>query len=261
MNNLFSGQQLRRVSAIVCALTLLSACAGADRDPNDGILDPYETRNRNVHNFNKSLDRAIIRPVARTYSAVLPDPVEDGISNVADNLGEPAVAVNSLLQGDLRGVGISTLRFALNTTIGLGGLFDAAGKLEVAEHDTDFGETLHVWGAPEGAYLERPVLGPSTVRDSVGSFVDLFTNPLDYALDEPERYTGTVTSVAQRIGDRGRFSDTVDSVLYDSADSYAQSRLIYLQNRRFELGQDASADSVDPYADPYADPYEDPYVE
>ena len=124
-----------------------------------------------------------------------------------------------------------------------------------------FGGTLAAWGAPEGAYLELPLLGPSTQRDAAGKVVDLFTNPLSYVLVAPERHAGTVARVFDRVGTRDRFGDTIDSVLYESADSYAQTRLIYLQSRRFELGDAASGAYADPYAETVTDPYEDPYAE
>ncbi|MEM6759734.1 MAG: VacJ family lipoprotein [Pseudomonadota bacterium] len=215
---------------------------------DDGIFDPYETGNRKVHGFNRGLDRALVRPAAIGYSTILPDEVEDSIGNFASNLGEPSIVVNSLLQGDLRGAGNSTLRFLTNSTLGLFGFFDVANEFKMVQHDTDFGETLHVWGVREGAYLELPVLGPSTTRDTVGLVVDLFTNPFSYTVDEPEAYYGTVASVASSLSTRGRLTETIDAILYDSADSYAQARLIYLQNRRFELGQDDPSAEIDPFA-------------
>ena len=123
-------------------------------------------------------------------------------------------------------------------------------------------ETLYVWGAAEGPYVELPVVGPATRRDAVGRVVDMFTNPLTYSLPSPEKYYSTGAKLASRLGDRGRYSETVDSILYESADSYSQARLIYLQNRRFELGSSVGGDAADPYSDdPYSDIYEDPYAQ
>lgn len=226
----------------------LSACAsGMDRNPTDGIHDPYETGNRKTHAFNRKLDQNLVRPASKGYTTILPDEVEDVVGNFATNLGTPSDAVNSLLQGNMKGTGLSVLRFVVNSTIGIGGLIDAASELGIPDHETDFGETLYVWGANEGAYVELPLLGPSTQRDAVGKVVDLFTNPLSYVVDSPESYYGTAASVAARLGDRGRFSDTIDSILYESADSYAQGRLIYMQNRRFELGQEDESSEIDPF--------------
>ena len=130
----------------------------------------------------------------------------------------------------------------------LGGLLDPAGQeFALPDVDTDFGETLHVWGVPEGAYLELPVLGPSTERDFAGRIVDWAIDPLGSWLNEDQRHGVTAIKVLSKAGDRAALGDTVDSVLHESADSYAQLRLIWLQNRRYELGQEA--DEIDPYAE------------
>ncbi len=239
----------RRTFACLLVGLALSACAPGDKSVGaDGVYDPYERQNRKVHAFNRGLDRAVVRPTSKGYTAIVPDDIEDSIGNFAQNLDKPSHVVNAVMQGDLRGAGLSTVRFLVNSTLGLGGLFDAASDFNIPDHETDFGETLHVWGVGEGAYLELPVVGPSTQRDTVGMVVDIFSNPLRYVLDAPEENYGTVAGVASRVGDRGRFADTVDSILYESADSYAQARLIYLQNRRFELGDAAASPEIDPFA-------------
>jgi len=227
----------------------LGACAPGPQtgDTADGVYDPYERQNRKVHNFNRGLDRAIVRPTSQGYTQVVPEDLQNSVGNFATNLGQPSSVVNAVLQGDLRGAGISTARFVVNSTLGFAGLFDPASDFNIPQHGTDFGETLHVWGVGEGAYLELPFAGPSTQRDTVGMVVDLFTNPLRYTLDSPEENYGTIAGVASRVGDRGRFADTIDSILYDSADSYSQARLIYLQNRRFELGDETSTPEIDPF--------------
>ena len=175
----------------------LGACAGGmDRDPSDGFNDPYETTNRKIHRFNKGLDRSLVRPAAKGYTNILPDEVEDRVSDFARNLGEPSILTNSLMQGDLRGAGIATVRFTINTTIGLFGLIDAASELGIEPHVTDFGETLFTWGVGEGSYIELPLLGPSTERHTAGRFVDLFTNPLSYIVGTPDAYYGTAAAAA-----------------------------------------------------------------
>lgn len=227
----------------------------------DGIYDPYEAVNRRNHEINRALDSAFIGPAGKRYGKALPDPVEKTVSNFASNLSLPGAIVNNLLQADLKGAGQNTLRFLVNTVMGFGGLGDPAGEIGLYKDDADFGQTLAVWGAPEGAYIELPVLGPSTERNAAGKVVDLFLDPLAYVLPSPEKYYGTAAKALARLGDRGRFADTIDSILYESADSYAQARLIYLQNRRYELGADDTSNYVDPYDDPYGDPYADPYAE
>ena len=223
------------------------------------MFDPYEASNRETHEFNKSLDRALLRPVGTGYANTVPEDIQIMVGNFGDNLSEPSMAVNHLLQGDLKAVAVNLSRFLVNSTLGFGGLFDVAADFGVNEDETDFGETLHVWGAPEGAYIELPVLGPSNERDAIGEFVDLFTDPMSYVLPKPEKYYGTAARLVAKVGDRGRFAGTVDSILYESADSYAQGRLLYTQNRRYELGGSGSDTYVDPYEDPYSDPYFDPY--
>lgn len=215
--------------------------------PADGVFDPYEAQNRRFHAFNRGLDKALVRPASKGYSAVLPDEVETVVGNFARNFSQPSVMVNGLLQGDFETVGISFSRFAVNTLFGFGGLIDVATAFEFEEPRADFGETLYVWGVREGAYLELPLIGPATERDAFGRFVDLFTNPLSYVLESPENGIGTVASFGSRLSDRNRFSDTVDSILYESADSYAQLRLIYLQNRRFSLGAEDPSAEIDPF--------------
>ena len=249
-----------RLFAAAASLALLALTACGPAPQATGINDPHEAANRKVHGFNRAVDRAILRPASKAY-AILPQPVERGVANFADNLDTPGDVVNNLLQGRAGPAAQNTLRFATNTIFGLGGLFDTAGALGLPGVETDFGETLHVWGAGEGAYVEVPLLGPSTTRDAAGTLVDLVTNPVSLALPQPEANVSTVAKAASRLGDRARYSETVDSVLYESADSYAQLRLLYLQNRRFELGQtDGSAqDGAASADDGFVDPYEDPY--
>lgn len=235
----------------------LAACSPAPRAT--GIHDPHEASNRRTHEFNRKIDSKLLRPAGTSYAKVVPEPVVQGVGNFSSNLATPGLVVNNMLQGDAEGAFVNSWRFVLNSTIGILGLVDAAQMLGLEEHSTDFGETLHVWGAEEGAYVELPGLGPSTERDAVGKFVDLFLNPLGYILPKPERFAIPVASGLAKVGDRGRYSQLVDSVLYESADSYAQGRVTYLQNRRYKLS--GGSDLDDPYSDPYGDDYGDPYDE
>ncbi|MBW7922966.1 MAG: VacJ family lipoprotein [Rubellimicrobium sp.] len=246
---------------IVAALAALSLAACGAAPPTEAINDPWEANNRAVHEFNKGLDQALLRPAGRA-SAHLPEVIRVPVTNFAANAGLPSAIVNNVLQGDIGGAATNIMRFVLNTTVGVLGLADPAGAIGLYEVEADFGGTLARWGVPEGAYLELPVLGPSTERDAAGQLVDYVLDPLgrlDNPRLDPIRRGEWPAWAAGRVIDRGQFSDTVDSVLYESADSYAQARLIYLQNRRFQLGQGAGDDHVDPYADStaYIDPYED----
>lgn len=245
-------KRLPRGSFVLIAALGLSACA---REPvPQEINDPNEATNRQVHAFNRGVDKALLRPAASAYGSVVPQPLEQGISNFATNLDAPGDVVNDLLQAKPGDAMHNTVRFMINTTIGIGGLFDPATAMGVPGAPTDFGETLHVWGAKEGRYVEVPFLGPSTTRDFTGTLVDVALNPLRLVLEAPETYWMTGAKVASTLGDRSRYSSTFDSILYDSADSYAQARLLYLQNRRFELGQTeggAASDDAN-FEDPYA---------
>lgn len=238
----------RRLFASLLLATSLAGCAAPP--PPAEPYDPDEATNRQIHEFNKAFDRALVGPAATGYGSALPEPVRIGISNFSSNLELPGEVLNSLLQGRIGPAAENTLRFALNSTVGLGGFFDPSRRIGLEGRRTDFGETLHVWGAEEGAYMELPFLGPSTTRDTVGRIVDVAIDPFRFVLPVAEANAVTIVGGASSLGDRYRFGNTVDSVLYDSADSYAQTRLLYLQNRRYELGETASEDDfVDPYED------------
>ena len=241
---------LRRAAPIL-GLGLLAACAAP---PPVADNDPYESSNRRTHAFNQALDTAVIAPLARGLAPVTTGPVGSVIDNVADNLSMPSAILNKTLQGKFEDAVHNTWRFALNTTLGIGGMFDPASAMGLAERDADFGGTLHAWGAGEGSFLMLPVLGPSTERDALGKVVDAVIDPVGVALHSPQSGYARGVKVVSKLGDRARFGDTVDSILHESADSYAQTRLLYLQNRRFELGQEVGDDAfIDPYADPYGD--------
>lgn len=233
------------------AAALLAGCGPAPIPT--GINDPNEQQNRAIHEVNKALDFNLLRPVSKAYGTVVPGPGQRVIANVGGNVDLPATIANGLLQADVGAAAQNTMRFLINTTVGVGGLFDPATAIGVPAVPTDFGETLHKWGAGEGVYVELPLIGPTTERDMFGMAVDVFLNPLRFVLPTVEANWATGFQVTAGVGARSRYSDTIDSVLYESADSYAQSRLLFLENRRFELGQTSSGDQfVDPYEDPYA---------
>lgn len=238
---------LRRM-VLAGALALGAGCAAPP--PVQPHLDPDEAQNRQIHAFNRGLDQAFLRPTSGTYGSVVPRPVRQGVANFAGNLDLPGDVLNSILQGRPGPAAENVLRFALNTTVGIGGLFDPARALGIEGRRTDFGETLHVWGLPEGAYQELPFLGPSTDRDTAGALVDLALNPVRLILPGRRGNLAALAGIGSRLGDRYEFGQTFDSILYESADSYAQARLLYLQNRRFVLGQTGGEDDfIDPYAE------------
>lgn len=238
----------------VVGVALLGACAAPAPLP---VLqsDPHEAANRRTHALNQSIDKALVGPAARGAGSVLSSPVGIGIENVAGNLSMPGAILNKTLQGNFEDAVHNTWRLVLNSTLGLGGLFDPASAMGLTARKTDFGATMHTWGSGEGAYLVLPVLGPSTERDAFGTVVDAVIDPVGIVLKSPESYWARGIRLGSKLSDRARFGNTVDSILHESADSYAQTRLLYLQSRRFELGQEAGDDDafIDPYADPYGD--------
>lgn len=242
---------------MVAGVSLLAACGAAPAP--EGINDPWEGANRGIHGFNRGVDRILVGPASKGYGSIVPEPVQRVVGNVADTLDLPGDIANNLLQGRIANAGQNTLRLGVNLTMGVLGLFDASTAIGLAGKPTDFGETLHVWGVGEGPYMELPLAGPSTARDTAGMVVDLALNPVRLALPEKEAMAATVMKLFSRLGDRDRYSETVESILYDSADSYAQARLLYLQNRRFQLGQDGggAAGAETGGSDDFIDPYED----
>ncbi|NLW82379.1 MAG: VacJ family lipoprotein [Desulfovibrionales bacterium] len=140
------------------------------------VEDPWEGFNRRMYHFNAQLDRYVYLPVVNVYEEILPDPVQQGVSNIFNNLKEISIFVNSVLQGKAKKASVSLGRFIFNTTIGVGGLFDVLGNGGIPQEQEDFGQTLGFWGAPAGPYLILPVFGPSNVRDTGGLAVDAVMN-------------------------------------------------------------------------------------
>ncbi|WP_373355616.1 VacJ family lipoprotein [Pseudoroseicyclus sp. CXY001] len=248
--------RILQLPALTLAALALAACTPAP--PDGGVNDPYEVTNRAVHAFNTDVDRALLRPLGQA-STHLPEGIGEAIVTFSDNASLPGMAVNNLLQGNLEDAGANAARFVINTVFGLGGFGDPAAEIGLFERDTDFGETLAVWGFEEGAYVELPLFGPSTERDAAGQLVDILMDPLGGVGWALQRDHSTAFWVGEKIVERGQFIATVDGLLYESADSYAQARLAYLQNRRFEVAggsaaQDDDAGFVDPFAD-FVDPF------
>ena len=247
-NILSSARYFRKVAAIGFTMTLL-ACS--ESDPSRGLIhDPYESANRKMHETNKAIDTAILRPTAGLYAQAVPAGVRTMVGNFSGNLSEPRYAVNNLLQGDIPGFIGSVGRFALNSTLGIGGLADPAAELGLYPDPANFGQTMGSWGVSEGAYVELPLLGPSSERDTAGRIVDLIFDPVNTFARKPETNIFTAAKTLDVLGTRHDFDAAVNSVLYESEDSYALARLLYLQSVR---GATGGATALEDLEDPYAE--------
>src|SRR6516162_9835566 len=186
---------MRSAAAVVFGLLLLSSgCATSpSADEADSDNDPAEGVNRTIFKANIAADHAVMRPVAQAYTDHVPEVVQTGVHNVVQNLKEPAVAVNDLLQGNVSHAWQSVQRLAVNTTVGGVGLVDVAAKWGLPPHKADFGQTLAVWGVGEGPFVELPLLGPSNPRDALGTAVDMALNPLTFVGGAPATYASVAT--------------------------------------------------------------------
>ena len=213
----------------VLALTLTACTSIPNYKPDP--RDPLERLNRTTFAFNDALDRNVARPLARGYRRVTPDPIETGVSNFFANLEYPTVLVNNALQGKLGAAVSDTGRLLVNTTFGLGGVFDPATRMGLERHDEDFGQTLGTWGVPPGAYIVVPVLGPYSVRDGVASLADEFTEPRQYLEDDSTRWG---LWAGKQLDKRARLLDA-DAVLERAGDKYVLVRSAYLQRREYRV--------------------------
>jgi phospholipid-binding lipoprotein MlaA len=222
------------LALLLLGVAQITACASneAVRDDSQRVeYDPLEPMNRRIHNFNMALDRVALGPLARGYRKVVPSPIRRGITNFFSNLTTPRSALNNFLQGK-PGRGFNELgRFVFNSTLGIGGLFDVAGAGGMERYDENFGQTLTVWGVPEGPYIVLPVWGPNMMSDA-------FSLPIDYGTDLWPYYDNT--SVRDkvwlvRVVDLRYRLLTADSILNDSQDPYITIREAFRQNRTFRV--------------------------
>jgi phospholipid-binding lipoprotein MlaA len=232
----------------------LAGCASLPNNSKPDQRDPWERFNRATFKFNDALDRAVLRPTARAYVKVTPRVVRTGVSNFFSNLETTTTLVNDVLQGKMRAAGHDTARFLMNTTLGLGGLFDPATASGIDKNDEDFGQTLGKWGMSSGPYLMLPLLGPTTVRDGAGEAVDTFTEAPHYLEDDSTRYLITAVEV---VDIRAGLLD-LDEQLKQSFDRYAFVRNAWLQRREYKVRDGAVEDSAleeeeDLSTDPAAD--------
>jgi phospholipid-binding lipoprotein MlaA len=239
-------------AALLLSAMLVSACATQhppaareDRSP----ADPWEPLNRRIQAFNYNFDRATFKPLAKGYEAVLPSRVRQGVGNASRNLLGPLFIVNNFLQGKFRRGFSETGRFLANSTLGLAGIIDIGKEMGLESYREDFGETLAVWGVPDGPFVVVPILGPRTLRDALMIPLNFAADPSYWIQDDLTRWSLYLI----RVVDVRAQLFAADALLEDSYDRYLTLREAYLQRRRYLI-----YDGNPPEDDDFFDDFEDP---
>src|SRR5271167_5114246 len=219
---------------------ILSGCATTPQNPQQAAVvgedfnDPFEDTNRKIFDFNQVVDRHVLAPVAKAYRATLPQPVRDSLRDFLINLRAPLIFANDTLQGNIGHAKDTVVRFVLNSTIGMAGLVDVAGRWGIPYHEEDLGVTLGVWGIPEGPYLVVPILGPSNPRDLGGEAAEAFGDPWNRLVSGNPwtlYWIPYVRGGVSGIDQRARYLDTLADIERTSLDYYATIRSLYRQRR------------------------------
>ena len=234
---------------IFLTFLILSSNVSADTDGENNlsknnpakVKDCFESLNRGTFALNQGLDKVIFKPVAKAYR-VLPAPVRQGTSNVLTNISSLITIPNNILQGEFRIAGINTGRFIVNTTLGILGIFNVAKEMGFSEYEKeDYGQTLAVWGVSSGCYLVLPVLGPSTLRDTAGSFVNVLGGDPYYSVSTHgnneylSKSDYVATKILTGIDFRAKNIETLENLEKNSMDFYASVRSLYLQDRQQKI--------------------------
>lgn len=219
------------LSTALSTMVLVAGCASVAKEYRDP-RDPWQGYNRAMFKFNTDFDNAFIKPAAKAYRYITPEPVDRSVTNFFNNVADATSAVNNLMQFKLMRAGSDVGRVAVNSTVGIGGLFDVASNLGLPSYKEDFGQTLGYWGIGAGPYFVMPILGASSVRDTVGFAGDVVLDPF-FSIDKGEIYWGFI---ALRIVDRRADLLAVGDILDDAAiDPYTFVRDAYLQRRRSQV--------------------------
>jgi phospholipid-binding lipoprotein MlaA len=250
----------KKFLTVLLPLVALSACATPPTDPAaraqyDANNDPLEPMNRQIFAFDMFVDQWVIKPVAQLYQNVMPDPGKDAIHNFLGNLHEPVIFANDVLQTEFKRAGWTAERFALNSTIGVGGVFDVAARWGVEQQSGDFGQTLAHYGVGEMFYLVLPLLGPSNPRDAVGMVADGYADPFSYLAYD---YGADVATYArwggEGLDERSQNLSNLDALQKNAIDLYAEIRSLYRQHRAAELRHGEPASTSPEMEDLYKDP-------
>jgi len=219
-----------RLAILFSATLLLTACAAPE-----GANDPYESTNRAIFGFNLTIDRLALRPTAERYQTYVPEEVRDSLRGALDNLRSPVIFANDLMQGETGRAGDTLGRFLVNSTLGLGGLFDVATRHGLMGHEEDFGQTLGAWGVGEGPYIVLPLLGPSNPRDAFGLAADQAMDPTHYIRIKRHMFWIGAREYLNIVDTRARSLEAFDAIERDSLDFYAAARSLARQHRASEI--------------------------
>lgn len=224
-----SGRRAMRVLVLAASvLTMGAGCATTASNPQD----PLEGYNRAMFSFNDGVDRALIKPAAQVYEAVLPSPVRTGVGNVFGNVGDPWIGFNNLLQGKGADALSDLMRFLVNSVFGFAGILDIASEMGLAKHDEDLGQTLGRWGVGEGVYVVLPFFGPRTLRDAAVFPVDLMGDDVWGISHVPTRNTLTAVRLVHA---RSRVLGIDKTLEEGTLDKYSYVRDFYLEQRRYKV--------------------------
>ncbi|MFO7762551.1 MAG: VacJ family lipoprotein [Wenzhouxiangellaceae bacterium] len=224
---------------------LLTACATSAPPPDErDPIDPWEPYNRNMYKFNRTLDKAIFRPVATGYEYVVPDPVETGVTNFFDNLKSVRTTVSLALQGRPADTVTSMVRFTMNSVFGLAGFFDVATRSGVPQYDEDLGQALAIWGWEDSRYFVLPFFGPSTLRDGLARPAEAYYDILWRKAVDGRSYGIAVDLIQQRANLLDR-----EDQLEDAFDEYLFVRDAWLQNREYKISGESATPDYDAYLD------------
>ena len=234
------------ITFLISVILTVNASAGVDGENNISkkpkpTKDCFEGLNRATFALNQGLDKTVFKPIAKAYRG-LPSPIRTGTSNVLVNLSTLITVPNNILQGDFKTAGVNTGRFVVNTTVGVLGLFDVAKKMGFSEYKKeDYGQTLGAWGVGEGCYVVLPVLGPSTVRDTFGSFVNILGGDPYYNASthgNNEYLSDSLymkTKIVSGVDFRAKNLESIENLEKNSMDFYASVRSLYLQDRQQKI--------------------------
>jgi phospholipid-binding lipoprotein MlaA len=239
---------MKKIIIIFLVSIILSSNVSAGTDgennlskKNKPVKDCFESVNRATFALNQGLDKILFKPVAKTYRA-FPSPIRAGTNNVLVNLSSLITIPNNILQGEFKTAGVNTGRFAINTTVGILGIFNVAKKMGFSEYEKeDYGQTLGVWGVGAGCYVVLPVIGPSTIRDTAGSFINIMGGDPYYNVSAHgnnqylDRSDYMLTKTITAINFRAKNLDTLDNLEKNSMDFYASVRSLYLQDRQRKI--------------------------